>query len=1328
MQETLTSPPDSEAKNKTEALQQDMQILAEKLQLTKEEKEEWNTLIKQVLEPVQSTTKEISHPRNSSEYQSERIAQLRQKVDLRTKRAEIIQHLLDLRNQEITVEKKREIITEVLLYSKQKQEFEARILDIKFVHLPALLEPQIQPETTGLIQAEEEITEAEIQQPQTESLPIPDPEFRVTPLDPTLVDQSINIARAFKFPQESHEGWQQFVGILNEPIPSPEESISLQGMSGQKREEQLVFIRKNVDNLLKIRERIIKILPVYVEEAKNNPNGLSDFHRSALIADLINYGTVYSKYIKEFHRRTVNLSQIDIYSTMFLTEIAEEYLEDAAPLSAGRANGYQSLDKLGLPKWLNTDVAKASLEVEKRFANAGVKNVPKLQTILRGSNNIFREMLEGATPESAVTFLIYAYHIHTAEDKMKAALQFANFMVISGMSNAAIGVFERFAQNQALAAWGRNSTLAARRWRMVSRAPGWVKIVAAIGLTIGLDYMIGFDEKLEKLSRNFNAADWEAGGIVVGVMAGDTLIDQASEIGHLTGINTVNPEQELESFLGQRVLTGQQMDSNGQYTGEYHFWLNHVHTLNDWDAQVDVAIKRTTDPALKELWATQYITKGPGGVQGWIERQALKYYTEWGALKHEEQRMDELAAELGILQYITTEELSSEGNVITHNKAPKNYGLHLSLTSGSPDDVYGASGLTNDASYNNLRNRLAELKQRNPEDQRIKTLENMMNSAMNRAKHLATLRGTYVHLDIFSSSWTAERPVTGTSNVILPEIAERGMISQIALNSQRITKLAPNLQTEDITTKMPEFSIMSIPAIVEHVIDYLGREEEVIWTYQRKQDLQHLARMMNSHVPVDKQYEVYGVLQSAIASQSNENLKNPDDVANALANAYLQALVDGNLRKLDQVPQTMNHANDRYDSPDRTIPNLYQFGSIDTEAMQEFITLPDMKVNQLAPEVPQKPEFLTDRAQSIFNEANAYYQKMNALWSKIGTHLQAPIIMSSHDFNGARINCLTLVEYDEEIDQLIVRQKTLTKTLHANGYSNFIGETRMPYEEWKTHHPKFATTIDQDAQAYLKQAKLIHEYASFVPKANELSIEISTSQEISEQEKIKLEAKKNPGSWLYFPTARSVDSQVDDRPSYQYITYLPEEDRFAFLQVARSRRDYGRSGEMRSGTETAQRKRGNEYYPQVTIENEDGSWRRWALRGNYNAAKDEGEKYSRISTYVRTLTIPIPEQNEKTIRNLVRMYMSEPLIDSDHEHRIVDDLLQIYNKLDNSEKQRLFLTHIQEQFHSYTREWQGWPWDRHQNTNMGEGLYLNGYQNSLQQEIKNWAKQKLNVQ
>jgi hypothetical protein len=167
----------------------------------------------------------------------------------------------------------------------------------------------------------------------------------------------------------------------------------------------------------------------------------------------------------EVHGKKIDPPAYVTYAAIAISEVAEETGEGL----------WRFGDKMSFPglkqmdAFIDTKLDAAGRKVSQELAKRGIKSPPQMKAAIETFNKMpfGRECLRKLlTVESPVTVAIFLHYLHTSNDKLKAAMNFASFMTMSAVSSELLEImqrslisgFDRYIQ------WKRQS-LGLKRWK-----------------------------------------------------------------------------------------------------------------------------------------------------------------------------------------------------------------------------------------------------------------------------------------------------------------------------------------------------------------------------------------------------------------------------------------------------------------------------------------------------------------------------------------------------------------------------------------------------------------------------------------------------------------------------------------------------------------------------------------------------------------------------------------------------------------------------------------------------------------------------------------------
>ncbi len=310
---------------------------------------------------------------------------------------------------------------------------------------------------------------------------------------------------------------------------------------------------------------------------------------------------------------------------MIFTGVAfQEILEEAGENSLNF--GEQSVFKKWIPKLEQLDTAlmtrmnMGAEQAGKILAQRGIPP-PKVADVLRSISKMpfgkeFWEKL--LTIESPVTIMLFAFYLHSATDKVKAALQFASFLSMSAGTSELLGIAQKIIAKSQYA-MRATPLMRSRLTRGSMRTLRFAPKNPAVQFAVMLGVMFGINEILDTyvISPSVEAipdGDFKHGlGGAISTLSGDAILGHADWALQETGLLDVDPEDE-EAYLSQEYLTDTTWNPlNG---------LDHrfVHTIREWNdklqSQIDAESKK--NPLRAKMWEAHKIDDP----QAWAKEKA----------------------------------------------------------------------------------------------------------------------------------------------------------------------------------------------------------------------------------------------------------------------------------------------------------------------------------------------------------------------------------------------------------------------------------------------------------------------------------------------------------------------------------------------------------------------------------------------------------------------------------------------------------------------------------------------------------------------------------
>ena len=1035
-----------------------------------------------------------------------------------------------------------------------------------------------------------------------------------------MLEKSDLLRVSLDLPPEISKGWKQLLAEASKELSDPECALDAMG-------DRLRYLTMRHTDLTKKRSACFTAIGLCVQVCEKAPHHrFDDMERSVLLEMITEYVQGRLEY-ERIWRREEKRSMMPAYLAVFVEEFAEEGVEGIMPLSKEwTSKTMQVLDRQTQRHLLN-----ASLRVRNRLAASGMKHFPTLSKVFMGNGKaagFFGEILkkagEGMRPDSYFTLVLYAYYVHTAPDKAAAAMQFASFLALSGLSNAALAASEAFLKG---AGYLRTAAI-----------PGnlVVKIAFAICIALGFEKAFGFENMTTSAKRSVDPALWDAYGTVADWLGGGLVVEQVGAIGYMTGLRQADPDTQQMGFLSQKALVRRGPDDYARVF---------VNTLLDWDEHVRYRMRREPNPVLRRSWEAQLVNGGPGGREGWISRQALAFYQGVARLRGTQEEMGELIKKFGILD--TPAFAYFDAAVIEEGNLHGDIGIDALMQRGFHKKVDDA---------------IKRLKREKKDDPDVKMLGTLWSRCQQMASALAERRSVYVHLGVYDDSWVKDRSSRtpeGREDRYVPRIIEEGMIGSMLQQSWRadalrteshpdITpeeygqKLAQVLQVERKQSDMP--SILGQPvAWAKWCARYPWQEQKRLRKRQDKFLLSHLGREIAGAVPDDVRQRVFEPIQDMIAEQGDENLADPERAAQVLLQAYARLSHDGELRKgLTDSEKSVESGRGPGSAGLKRAGNLSVLGSVDPGGFMLKVPSGD----------PTSAPHVSDRYTDRFPNLDV-------------PRVYAPMIASTQTLGQSRIDTLTDFEYDAEKEEWTVRVSVAAavrhRSPHREGWQGiqsdreFVFDPSLVYSqtlsEWMNEHPQSALHLTPDFRRFEEAKRLEKQQWQRYRASLELARREGTIREVKdeERERAKETAKERPDVWHRYPVS---EGEGPDR-ACSYVAYLSSVGKLVFLRIPR-KENAARTGIML----------------------EDGTLR--VLNPDFPL-----EEHA-ISHLIReALVLPVADNSWQSIQKILGVYVESH--DLDVTNPMTKEIVRMYEEMTTDAQRYRFLGFLQRTIHDVTR-------------------------------------------
>ncbi len=423
--------------------------------------------------------------------------------------------------------------------------------------------------------------------------------------------------KEFGFPADMTDAEiQQFLADIVAPLPHPDTA------KGENRTDSA--LQKSYSELERARSEMEQKLPLFLL------HGFTD----SLRGKMVNYIMKRDVYERRVLEKPSNVATWALYMGIAANELGEELLENSIGWPKTMF-GLQAKDLSLFPPKTRLQIVNGWKEVSLKLAKKGVP-VESLSSILGTLNKspvgpkFWSELM---AIESPATVLLWAYYMHSSDDKFKACVQFGSFIALSGASNKLLaiadGVFARMGIGM--------------------RIPGH----PVVKLTFALLLAFLSASAIDQFSIWANTKLWPDSTFKHGVMTGLDLISvrgpvsQAYQILERGGALTLDPDQDTDSFLSREnvhvdyeALYDSTLglaadtfvnDATSQPSRSEESVVNNSYfqTVKAWNTRVDIAIAAEKNPIRKKLWEEEKI-EDP---LLWGERMSVRLYAQVAALK-----------------------------------------------------------------------------------------------------------------------------------------------------------------------------------------------------------------------------------------------------------------------------------------------------------------------------------------------------------------------------------------------------------------------------------------------------------------------------------------------------------------------------------------------------------------------------------------------------------------------------------------------------------------------------------------------------------------------
>jgi len=385
--------------------------------------------------------------------------------------------------------------------------------------------------------------------------------------------------------------------------------------------EKLAKLAKGAKNLEVKRAEWEKVLPLMYRK------GIPDVEKKGYAERLTTFLLLRYDYEQEVLGKSDKMEKWMMYAGVVGMELAEEGLEALVKIDGGAAG----LKKMPFLRDLGADKRKAVFDAWQNISgNLTKRGVPmqKLGAVLSTMNKtpvgpqFWKKLLE---VESPVTILLWGLHMHTSENKIKAALQFGSFIAMSNASNALLGFVERIG--------------------IVGRIPGHpaVKFAAALAVAFMTQEQVEAfttwaDESIPDGPEKHKA------GVALGLMGAESLfsvVGSATEVSGLSGVldkygmSGFDPDRDMMNYLGEEGIT-----IDGNYSADRRFLHSN---LADWNDRLGQYLPSQDNKILHELQEGLRLD-----YKTWPKRRAVLLFVQYGNVVDSEVAVTKTLRERGV--------------------------------------------------------------------------------------------------------------------------------------------------------------------------------------------------------------------------------------------------------------------------------------------------------------------------------------------------------------------------------------------------------------------------------------------------------------------------------------------------------------------------------------------------------------------------------------------------------------------------------------------------------------------------------------------------------
>lgn len=577
-----------------------------------------------------------------------------------------------------------------------------------------------------------------------------------------------------------------FLADITAPLPKP--------IDAKKEENRTdTNLQESYQEIESARLEISQKLPLFLLHGSTDP----------LREKMVNYMMKRDVYERKVLEKPSDTASWALYMGVLVNELGEEVLEGSIGFTGKELQSFAPETRLNIVRgWkaLTAKLAAKGVPVESLGNVLGTLHKSPLGPTFWG---------ELMAIESPVTVLLWAYYMHTSDDKFKACVQFGSFIAVSSVSNKLIGGVEA----------------------LLARMGIGLKIPGAPALKFAAALALAFvsSDKIDQFSTWADTKLWPDSQfkhdalVDVGFFTGDAAMGQGYESIEAMGLMTVNPETDMDAFFKrENVLPDHEADTLDR---------SYYQTVEAWNSRVDRAIAVEKNPIKKKLWEEEKISDP----LLWGERMSVRLYAQVSALKTIEQKLayglwkKGLIADRAVLNGLDLA-TSDEGDL----RNDRVLGMALGSGELSSIRVYMEGGVIGSRTISS--------------DSPLLPLWNAYKASLTE---IAKSVSIYKHLGIYPpktgrNQWLGD--ITSKTQTI-PAQVERGLVEEIAYRNKRKRAIGSGNHTEGSSADYAGNLVEAVPFVEPQTIfQWLNLAESE--TEQQQADLD----MFKAFVRVNAKY------------------------------------------------------------------------------------------------------------------------------------------------------------------------------------------------------------------------------------------------------------------------------------------------------------------------------------------------------------------------------------------------------------------------------------------------------------------------------------------